>query len=516
MKRIQNIIFMALSLFYALLVPMTTSAEVVEEWVQRYDGGSFRYDKANSLAVDAAGNVYVTGYSSDSVTSYDYATIKYNTNGNLLWVQRYDGGSSGLDEATSLAVDAVGNVYVTGYSFKLYSGSEYATIKYDTDGNLHWIQRYNGGSGEDKATSLVVDAAGNVYVTGMSNDYDTGADYATIKYDTDGNLLWVQRYDGGRDYTSSLAVDAAGNVYVTGYSETDLGESEYATIKYDTNGNLHWVQRYNGSSSGVDEATSLAVDAAGNVYVTGESYGDVTRWDYATIKYDTNGNLHWVQRYDGGISGYDKAMSLAVDAAGNVYVTGESFGEDSTGTDYATIKYDTSGNLHWVQRYDGAGSSYDEATSLDVDAEGNVYVTGESYDDIFSGTDYATIKYDSNGNLHWVQRYDGGSSGFDKATSLVVDAAGNVHVTGYSDDAVTEYDYATIKYSEPVVTPGDMMEKAIEFYEEHLADGTIYGLGSGDADTAHEQLFGRMLDNVYELILAGDEAGACKALSKVV
>ena len=99
------------------------------------------------------------------------------------WVARYNGPGNGEDRATALAVDTDGNVYVTGYSVGVGTSVDYATIKYDADGNPVWIARYNGlGNGEDIATALAVDADGNVYVTGRSAGVGTSFDYATIKY----------------------------------------------------------------------------------------------------------------------------------------------------------------------------------------------------------------------------------------------------------------------------------------------------------------------------------------------
>ncbi|MBA3726190.1 MAG: SBBP repeat-containing protein, partial [Armatimonadetes bacterium] len=164
-----------------------------------------------------------------------------------------------------------------------------------------------------------------------------------------------------------------------------------ATIKYDSNGNQLWAARYNGPGSRWDEARALAVDGAGNVYVTGYSWSDATREDYATIKYDSNGNQLWVARYNGPWNDYDAAYALAVDGVGNVYVTGGSYGV-GTATDYATIKYDSNGNQLWVARYNGPGNDIDAAYALAVDGAGNVYVTGGSQG-ARTDYDYATIKY---------------------------------------------------------------------------------------------------------------------------
>jgi hypothetical protein len=96
------------------------------------------------------------------------------------------------------------------------------------------------------------------------------------------------------------------------------------------------VARYNGPVNHNDEASAIAIDKMGNVYVTGSSRGGGTDSDYATIAYDSSGNRLWVARYNGPVNYYDIALAMAVDNAGNVYVTGKSYG-GWTANDYATM-----------------------------------------------------------------------------------------------------------------------------------------------------------------------------------
>jgi hypothetical protein len=158
---------------------------VTQAWVKPYNGPGNGEDKAFAVAVDSQGNVYVTGYSTGSGSGLDYYTIKYDTNGNWKWGRRYNGPVNDYDEATAIGVDGQANVYVTGYSTGSGTIFDYATIKYDTNGNQKWAQaqRYNGpGNGTDKANAIAVDGQGNVYVTGRSQGSGSGSDYATIKY----------------------------------------------------------------------------------------------------------------------------------------------------------------------------------------------------------------------------------------------------------------------------------------------------------------------------------------------
>ena len=325
-----------------------------------------------------------------------------------------------------------------------------------------WVARYNGGYGPDVADAIAVDGSGNVYVTGSSIGPGTCnlacVDYATIKYDPSGTQQWAARYNGpasDSDQASAIAVDASGNVYVTGSSiGTTWPDYDYATIKYDSSGQQQWVARYSGPGNDLDFGNAIAVDPSGNVYVTGASFGSGTGFDYATVKYDSSGQQQWVARYNGPGNADDEAYGIAVDASGNVYVTGYSAGS-GTGNDYATIKYDSSGQEQWVARYNGQANFNDDAAAIAVDASGNVYVAGWSVGS-GSGYDYATVKYDSSGAEQWIARYDGAASVDDQSYAIAVDDSGDVCVTGYSTvDAKTGLtDYTTIKYSQtPSPTP---------------------------------------------------------------
>ncbi|MEO0110260.1 MAG: SBBP repeat-containing protein, partial [candidate division WOR-3 bacterium] len=338
LKRNLNFLFL-IPLF---LIPTLLFSQVDTAWVRRYNGPGNSSDAATALAIDNLGNVYVTGESPGSGTSYDYATIKYDANGNQLWVARYNGPGNSSDVANAIVVDNSGNVYVTGLSTGSGTSSDYATIKYNASGTQLWVARYNGpGNSGDGANALAIDNLGNVYVTGRSTGSGTSSDYATIKYDANGNQLWVARYNGpgnSLDIAYALAIDNLGNVYVTGRSTGSGTSSDYATIKYNASGTQLWVARYNGPENNYDEGFALAVDNSGNVYVTGSSVGSGISEDYATIKYDANGNQLWVARYNGPGNNTDQAFALAVDNSGNVYVAGYSLAP-GTSYDYATIKY---------------------------------------------------------------------------------------------------------------------------------------------------------------------------------
>jgi hypothetical protein len=456
-----------------------------ELWVRTYNNGSIGgWDAASAITADSSGNVYVTGTSTGNETGLDFATIKYDPDGNEEWIRGYGEPGNGTDEAWSIALDSNGDIYVTGTSCSQLLNFDYATLKYLPNGDTAWLRRFRGlKNSSDRAQAVAVDHSGSVLVSGTTesikydpqgnvswigpwggpdlvldqedNVFVTGAsaggnpDYMTAKYYPDGKVAWVTGYDGSWaawDLPSAIALDSDHNVIVTGESWGSWSAGDYATIKHNGNGDTVWVRRYDGPSSLWDWAADIVLDHFGNIYVTGGSYYNLENYSYLTVKYDQSGNQLWEQRYIGPANWSDWASSMVADDSNNIYVTGCSFGDGTSG-DIATVKYDSYGNQLWVQRYNGPGNGMDCGADIAMDKLNNVYVTGESWGGM-TGRDYVTIKYDSQGNQLWAKRFDGGVYLSDSASAVTVDDFDYVYVTGASCNHAGDFDYLTIKYDQ--------------------------------------------------------------------
>jgi hypothetical protein len=357
--------------------PFFAEAQRVREaWVVRYNGPRNGSDIAHAITVDNQGNAYVTGGSEGISTDLDFATLKYATDSSLLWVARYNGPANFVDVALAILLDGQGSVYVAGDS---YGGSgfdyDYAIVKYNSSGQLLWVRRYNGtGSREDRFSALAVDRQGNAYLTGSSFDSGVDWDFVTVKYDANGNQVWIRRYNrlgNSNDYARAIAVDGYGNVYVTGASTGSGTGYDYATVKYDANGNQVWIRRYNGLNNRDDNAHAIAVDSHGNVYVVGAADGGCTM-----VKYDSHGNELWIVRHQS----LSPHQMMVDDDQGSVYVMGSSVGGSTV------VRYDSNGSELWTVYRPQV-----EARALAIDAQGNVYVTGWARQ---YNSDYVTIKYE--------------------------------------------------------------------------------------------------------------------------
>jgi uncharacterized delta-60 repeat protein len=440
-----------LSFIILILIPGILYSQVSTVWEKRYNGTGNDYDEATSIYVDGAGNIYVAGASTGSGSGKDFTVVKYTSDGLTQWVGRYNGPGNGDDDAYLVKVDNAGNVYVSGASTGTGTGFDYCVIKYNSAGVQQWASRYNGpGNATDEVYSLQVDNTGNVFITGYSNGGATGDDMCTIKYNSSGVLIWQRSYNGSAnndDYGNSIVIDNAGNSYVTGAVTRMNSDLDYYTVKYDANGNQVWFVFYNGPGNSEDFPSSNAIDAAGNIYVTGYSIGNGTSRDYCTVKYSNAGVQQWAQRYDGP-DGWDEAWNVILDPAGNVYVTGNSAGV-GTGDDYCTIKYNNNGVQQWIARYTGPDTSNDYCNWVAPDANGNVYVTGIVGDGAGNPQNIVTIGYNSAGVQQWIQTYNGIGNEFDSGNALTVDNQGNVYVTGGSDN-LGNTDFVTIKYSSTI------------------------------------------------------------------
>lgn len=278
-----------------LLIKYNSSG--VQQWAVTYNGPANNFDMAYDMALDNNENIYVTGGSYDTGTVYKSATtIKYNSSGSVLWEKRYDGNDV-YDETRSIILDDSNNVYVSGITGLTDTTWDYLTIKYNSSGYQQWVNTYDGiANAKDMATGITVDNNYNVYVTGFSRgvyripyNQVSNEDYVTIKYNSAGNQVWLKRFNGpinNHDVPNDIKFDGSDYIYVTGYSLNSNAEQyNYATVKYDLSGNEIWVQQYNFCNS-QDSANAIAIDNDGNVYVTG-----VSDKDYATVKYPGNSSF---------------------------------------------------------------------------------------------------------------------------------------------------------------------------------------------------------------------------------
>lgn len=262
-----------------------------QRWEAVYNGPADFEDPADALRVSPDGStVFVAGSSWGSGTFSDYAIVAYDASaGTELWVARYNGPEYGHDYAYDLAVSPDGSsVFVTGQSYG--PGVDYATAAYDAaTGAGRWVARYNGpGDSLDAAEDVEVSPDGStVFVTGSSPSSGgvDAQDYATIAYDaTTGAGKWIRRYNGagnGNDVSRAMAVSPDGSkVFVTGESQGFGVGPDYATIGYETaTGARVFVGRYAGGAYNFGRAVRVSLDGA-MVFVTGSS-----NEDFATLAY---------------------------------------------------------------------------------------------------------------------------------------------------------------------------------------------------------------------------------------
>ncbi len=350
---------------------LVVNSPIVMKWIKTYDNKF--HDYAQGIGSDQYNNIYVTGYSHNWYDG-EYLTIKYDSSGHMLWSRTYSNWLAGAAEG--IAVDRQGNAYITGSS-----GYGCLTLKYDPEGNVMWDIIYKN---ELSAAGIVADGNGDVSVTGSTQNSATQNDYLTVKYDSSGNTLWDNIYDsdsGINDQARGIAIDAVGNVYITGTSDT-----VFQTFKYDPSGNMLWTLN--------DGGYDIAVDDQGNIYILGSSPAGFT-----IIKYDSSGTLLWqvpIGKSTNNLYKYPNLYGIATDRNGNVYATGH-FYNDSSGLtlanyDVLTISYDSAGNLRWAKPYDSGNHNDDIAEDITVDKNGNIYITGY-FDSDEINSNYLTIKY---------------------------------------------------------------------------------------------------------------------------
>jgi len=450
-----------------VFIPETLHAQIARQWVSRTTGNNTRGDNvAVAVTADQSGSVYAAGWMANKPGGLDFATAKYDEDGVQLWLKFYD-NSSLSDLATAFARDTGGNLYVTGRSQGTSSGYDFATVKYDSNGNQIWVSRYNGpGNGDDGAVGVAVDDSLNVYVSGWSDGGATGLDYALVKYNSTGAQQWVQRYNGpanGTDSLTAMVFDGSSALFVTGVSQDTV--NGYLTLRYDAGtGDSLWGSRY-ASSTGPSVPRAMLFRAGTQLYVTGSSATDSSDNDFLTIRYDaSDGSVDWLKRFDGPGHNDDDAYALSAQGGNRLYVTGKSVTSGAF-ADVLTIRYNqANGAVNWESYHNGPANDDDAGVAL---TGGNNPLVLASSIGVGTGHDIKIIRYNGSGDEDWNIRYNGPTNQedvpyglFDGNNALYV-AGSSTKIKGKGTDFVVikHVDPADLKYR--TITQSDITGKSV-------------------------------------------------------
>ena len=435
-----------------------------EAWARSYSGPTFGADIAKHVIVDEFANVYVSGTIAGTQT--DVALVKYDESGNLLWQLNYDGTQPGYDFVHVMKQDSLGNIILAGRTSSLLSRSDYLITKVDSEGTVLWLQKFDSkfSNAADFLTHMVIDKDNNIVVTGYSD-----GKISTVKFSANGSVIWNQLFDErivGSNDLRGLSVDADGNILILARELNDQNNFDFLTIKYSGTGSELWRQRYNNSDDTQDDPRQLSIDSLGNIIVSGGSINGQGLRDLSIIKYTKNGIQTWVKTVANPL-GSHVGFFLNIDNADNVIVSGR-IEYSNNNADIVTGKFDHTGVQQWINYFDGPANGFDNARALVIDDKNDVYVSGSS-DGLGSSSDFITLKYKSHdGSYDWIQRYNNSANQQDIARFVQLDGNNNVIVTGGSyagHRAIT-----TLKYSQQ--TPF-----AFGGFLPPLTEGGVYKLG---------------------------------------
>ena len=243
----------------------------------------------NAMITDDNCNIYITGMNNNSA-----ATVSYDSSGNFRWANIFP-----MSRGNTITKDVENNVFIAGdVADSSIGGYDYLTIKIAENGVQKWVRRYTystiwSPSNTNSAKAVVSDKDGNIYVTGTYSYYHySGTDYGvtTLKYNTNGDSVWVKKYINAGNFYQGMTIDYLNNIYIsTGYPDSiPQGQGGYLTIKYDSSGNLGWSMFYSSNCplSG-SQSHAITSDLWGNIFITGWSETPLCfNWeDMTTIKY---------------------------------------------------------------------------------------------------------------------------------------------------------------------------------------------------------------------------------------
>ena len=407
----------------------------------RLDTG--RTDQGNAVATDAVGNVYVAASIGGDSQRADFAVVKYDSRGSRAWTARYSGSVNGqIGRALAVTADSSGNVYATGSVMTVVAGVtrgiDLLVVRFNPDGIEQWSRRLAAGIG----SRIALDLAGNVYVGGSAGGTDP--DFLIGKFSSTGVLLWERRFDGtlgNNDRLSDLEVGPDGNVVVTGWTDSSTGQrgaTDIATLKFDAQGNTLWQNVFSETAASDEKPWDLAIDGAGNVYVTGETVAD-TAGELPvfplTLKYGSNGQLQFMRTGE-GFGG----RAVAIAGAGGIAVAG--------GAAFPHVaRVDATGNPVWISRVPALPS----VSEVAINSAGEVFAAGGLFQ---------TLHFDAVGNVIGQHAFVGQNR--DVVTDMNLSSVGDLFVTGtaFTSTISSSADVLTLRFAQggaPVPPPDALL-----------------------------------------------------------
>ncbi len=371
----------------------------------------------------------------------------------LLWMEQF--GTVAQDQATGLARDNGGGVFVTGFTYGSLggpnAGSDDAFLAHhDSAGDQIFLMQF-GTSGSDEAYASASDGAGGVFVAGSTTGSLGGPnagswDAFLVRLDSAGIPGWIKQFGTFTDDRGyALAPDGAGGVFIAGWTSGDLGGSfaggtDVYLTRFDSAGNQAWIRQF---GTGYHErACALGSDQSGGVFVAGWTHGDLGGpiaggTDAYLTRFDGDGSQAWIKQF--GTSDDDQITALLPDEAGGVFVAGFTKGNlggpNQGGSDMFVARYDGAGEQIWVTQLGTDGS--DEANALAPDGNGGMFVagyTGGSLGGPNAGNDAFVARYDQDGSVHGITQF--GTNSSDLAYALAPAAGAGVFVAGYTDGSL--------------------------------------------------------------------------------
>ncbi|MCW5941303.1 MAG: hypothetical protein KIS66_03675 [Fimbriimonadaceae bacterium] len=470
-----------------LVVAALSSAQYSFSWQRFYDGPLHLEDNLQGIALDPSGNTYVVGSVNWTTWNPDIQVLKYDPAGALVWERRIDGEANGQDLGFGIAFGGDGSVNIVARTVTNTTGSDILTVKFRaSDGATLWSRTYDGPAHSiDDGFAIEADAVGNVFVVGeVWNDAEfySNGDYATLKYDQAGNLVWARLFDGPASWIATsdqpvaIALDGHGDVVVTGNSPTINLAADWATVKYrGSDGTLLWEAHYSSGVSGVP--TSLEIGKDNDVYVGGSQNAVViARYDGAT------GSAKWVKE-----DGFPHAgrlrnrWALTLDPTDNpvISVTYDGDSDDSNlNNNVQTTKYDAAtGERLWSVQYGGM-------SNLDGQYAGQVLCQPNG-DVLMVGTErlgpapykFLLLKYKGDtGDLLWTGTFDQPFGGANPRRSRF-DAAGDLLVGAITNSATNNPDISVLKFA---ADPIDLAPIALWRRSGLAVSGGLTEIGASD------------------------------------